>query len=167
MTRRTPATMFMEHDDIYQGGGHQYIMLGPKLVEACLDARDKPALSTNYYEYTLDPGSGPPGAREEAVRDHQHCPHGNRGIGQVECRPVPVGNVEIEKIDDVAEGDMKVTITLRLRGHECTGKRRGEQPMKNTQRQVPYENSSPVHVDLRQRGTRTVRSLKSPRSAAR
>ena len=29
-----PATMFMEHDDLYQGGGHQHVMLGPKLVEA-------------------------------------------------------------------------------------------------------------------------------------
>src|SRR5690606_4199352 len=28
-----PATMFMEHDDIYKGGGHQYLMLGPKVVE--------------------------------------------------------------------------------------------------------------------------------------
>jgi anaerobic selenocysteine-containing dehydrogenase len=28
-----PATMFLEHDDIYQGGGHQYIQLGPKLVD--------------------------------------------------------------------------------------------------------------------------------------
>ena len=28
-----PATMFLEHDDIYRGGGHQYIMLGPKLIE--------------------------------------------------------------------------------------------------------------------------------------
>jgi anaerobic selenocysteine-containing dehydrogenase len=28
-----PATMFMEHDDIYKGGGHQYVMLGPRLVE--------------------------------------------------------------------------------------------------------------------------------------
>ena len=28
-----PATMFMEHDDIYKGGGHQYLMLGPKLIE--------------------------------------------------------------------------------------------------------------------------------------
>ncbi len=28
-----PATMFLEHDDIYQGGGHQHIMWGPKLVE--------------------------------------------------------------------------------------------------------------------------------------
>ncbi len=29
-----PATMFLEHDDLYQGGGHQHIMLGLKLVEA-------------------------------------------------------------------------------------------------------------------------------------
>ena len=28
-----PATMFLEHDDIYKGGGHQYIILGPKAVE--------------------------------------------------------------------------------------------------------------------------------------
>ena len=29
-----PATMFMEHDDIYKGGGHQYLMVGPKLIDA-------------------------------------------------------------------------------------------------------------------------------------
>ena len=29
-----PATMFLEHDDVYQGGGHQHIIWGPKLVEA-------------------------------------------------------------------------------------------------------------------------------------
>jgi anaerobic selenocysteine-containing dehydrogenase len=28
-----PATMFMEHDDFYLGGGHQHIGLGPKLIE--------------------------------------------------------------------------------------------------------------------------------------
>jgi anaerobic selenocysteine-containing dehydrogenase len=28
-----PATMFMEHDDIYRGGGHQYIQAGLKLVD--------------------------------------------------------------------------------------------------------------------------------------
>ena len=27
-----PATMFLEHDDIYQGGGHSHILLGRKLV---------------------------------------------------------------------------------------------------------------------------------------
>ncbi|MEM7123003.1 MAG: molybdopterin oxidoreductase family protein [Pseudomonadota bacterium] len=29
-----PATMFLEHDDLYQGGGHQHIMFGPRVVEA-------------------------------------------------------------------------------------------------------------------------------------
>ncbi len=28
-----PATMFVEHDDIYQAGGSQYILLGPKLID--------------------------------------------------------------------------------------------------------------------------------------
>ncbi|MEM7303092.1 MAG: molybdopterin-dependent oxidoreductase, partial [Pseudomonadota bacterium] len=28
-----PATMFLEHDDIYRGGGHQHILLGPKQVD--------------------------------------------------------------------------------------------------------------------------------------
>ncbi len=29
-----PATMFVEHDDVYQSGGHQHITLGPKILEA-------------------------------------------------------------------------------------------------------------------------------------
>jgi anaerobic selenocysteine-containing dehydrogenase len=28
-----PATMFLEHDDIYKGGGNQHITLGPKVIE--------------------------------------------------------------------------------------------------------------------------------------
>ncbi len=28
-----PATMFLEHDDIYSGGGHQHAQIGPKAVE--------------------------------------------------------------------------------------------------------------------------------------
>ena len=28
-----PATMFLEHDDLYAGGGHTFIQIGPKLVE--------------------------------------------------------------------------------------------------------------------------------------
>jgi anaerobic selenocysteine-containing dehydrogenase len=28
-----PATMFLEHDDIYQGGGHQHIIFGPKIID--------------------------------------------------------------------------------------------------------------------------------------
>ena len=28
-----PATMFLEHDDLYQAGGHPHIQIGPKLIE--------------------------------------------------------------------------------------------------------------------------------------
>jgi anaerobic selenocysteine-containing dehydrogenase len=28
-----PATMFVEHDDLYQAGGHSHIQIGPKLIE--------------------------------------------------------------------------------------------------------------------------------------
>ena len=34
-----PATMFLEHDDIYQGGGHSHILFGRKLIEAAGQAR--------------------------------------------------------------------------------------------------------------------------------
>lgn len=35
-----PATTFLEHDDIYRGGGNQYILLGPKLVDAPGECRN-------------------------------------------------------------------------------------------------------------------------------
>ncbi|MFC4624180.1 molybdopterin oxidoreductase family protein [Daeguia caeni] len=34
-----PATTFLEHDDIYRGGGQQHVVLGPKLIEAYAEAR--------------------------------------------------------------------------------------------------------------------------------
>ena len=34
-----PATTFLEHDDIYQGGGHQHIELGPKVIEPYAETR--------------------------------------------------------------------------------------------------------------------------------
>ncbi|WP_342643297.1 molybdopterin-containing oxidoreductase family protein [Rhodoligotrophos ferricapiens] len=34
-----PATMFMEHDDIYVSSGHQHLLAGPKLIEAPGDCR--------------------------------------------------------------------------------------------------------------------------------
>ena len=39
-----PATMFLEHDDLYQGGGHQHILLGPKLVEPPGECRSNHAV---------------------------------------------------------------------------------------------------------------------------
>lgn len=38
-----PATMFLEHDDIYKGGGNQHITLGPKLIDPPEGPR------TNHY----------------------------------------------------------------------------------------------------------------------
>ncbi len=34
-----PATMFMEHDDLYQAGGHTHIQIGPKLIEPPAECR--------------------------------------------------------------------------------------------------------------------------------
>lgn len=34
-----PATTFLEHDDIYRGGGQQHVVLGPKLIEPLAEAR--------------------------------------------------------------------------------------------------------------------------------
>lgn len=39
-----PATMFLEHDDVYQAGGHQHIQLGPKLIEAPGECRPNHAV---------------------------------------------------------------------------------------------------------------------------
>jgi anaerobic selenocysteine-containing dehydrogenase len=35
-----PATMFLEHDDIYRGGGHQYVLFGPKHLDPPGEARE-------------------------------------------------------------------------------------------------------------------------------
>jgi anaerobic selenocysteine-containing dehydrogenase len=35
-----PAAMFVEYDDVYKGGGHQYIIWGGKLIEPAGEARD-------------------------------------------------------------------------------------------------------------------------------
>lgn len=39
-----PATMFVEHDDIYTAGGSQYILLGPKLIEPPGECRSNHAV---------------------------------------------------------------------------------------------------------------------------
>ncbi|WP_224005114.1 molybdopterin-dependent oxidoreductase [Aureimonas sp. SA4125] len=38
-----PATMFLEHDDLYRGGGQSHLLLGPKLVEP------PPGVRTNHF----------------------------------------------------------------------------------------------------------------------
>ncbi len=34
-----PATMFLEHDDLYQSSGHSHLQLGPKIIEPYAEAR--------------------------------------------------------------------------------------------------------------------------------
>ncbi len=45
-----PATMFLEHDDIYKGGGHQNLLLGPKLAEAPGECRENVAVLSALAE---------------------------------------------------------------------------------------------------------------------
>ncbi|MBV9784072.1 MAG: molybdopterin oxidoreductase family protein [Acidisphaera sp.] len=39
-----PATMFMEHDDLYQAGGHSHLQIGPKLIEPPGECRSNHAV---------------------------------------------------------------------------------------------------------------------------
>ncbi|GIS90622.1 MAG: hypothetical protein CM1200mP20_06630 [Pseudomonadota bacterium] len=43
-----PATMFLEHDDVYQGGGHQHILLGPRLLSPLVSADQITMSSVNW-----------------------------------------------------------------------------------------------------------------------
>ncbi|MFC6489075.1 molybdopterin-containing oxidoreductase family protein [Nitratireductor sp. GCM10026969] len=76
-----PATMFLEHDDIYRGGGHQHILLGPKLVDAPGEARENifviEELAKRLGVAHL-PGFG------WSAREHLDWMIGRRGLGTFE-----------------------------------------------------------------------------------
>jgi anaerobic selenocysteine-containing dehydrogenase len=58
-----PATMFMEHDDLYYGGGHQHISVGAKLIDAPGECRSNhevlrelaPRLGADHPGFTMTP----------------------------------------------------------------------------------------------------------------
>ncbi|QDM24794.1 molybdopterin-dependent oxidoreductase [Tardiphaga sp. vice304] len=58
-----PATMFMEHDDLYYGGGHQHISVGAKLIDAPGECRSNHAvlqglasrLGANHRAFDMTP----------------------------------------------------------------------------------------------------------------
>jgi anaerobic selenocysteine-containing dehydrogenase len=87
-----PATMFMEHDDVYQSGGHQHIILGPKLIEPPPGCRSNHEVVCALAERL---GADHPGfgmsARE--IIDHTLRASGWPGIAQLErerwfdCQP--------------------------------------------------------------------------------
>ena len=65
-----PATMFLEHDDIYKGGGNQHITLGPKLIDPPEGPR------TNHFvieELAKRLGvADQAGLRHDRARAHRH-----------------------------------------------------------------------------------------------
>ena len=63
-----PATMFLEHDDLYQGGGHQYIMLGPKLIDPPGECRSNHEVICALAKRV---GAEHPRLRHEPARDHR------------------------------------------------------------------------------------------------
>ena len=47
-----PATMFMEHDDLYQAGGHSHIQIGTKLIEPPGECRPNHAVHQGLADAT-------------------------------------------------------------------------------------------------------------------
>ncbi|WP_417684061.1 molybdopterin-containing oxidoreductase family protein [Roseibium sp.] len=73
-----PATQFLEHDDIYKGGGHQYLMLGPKVVDAPEGPREN-ILVINELARRLGAKDHP--GFEMSARDHIDWMLRNSGYG--------------------------------------------------------------------------------------
>ena len=63
-----PATMFLEHDDIYRGGGHQYIIFGPKLIESAGECRNNHEVICALAQRL---GAVASGLCHDAARDHR------------------------------------------------------------------------------------------------
>lgn len=45
-----PATMFLEHDDLYTAGGHTHVQLGPKLIEPAGECRSNHSVLVALFE---------------------------------------------------------------------------------------------------------------------
>jgi anaerobic selenocysteine-containing dehydrogenase len=76
-----PATQFLEHDDIYKGGGHQYLLLGPKVVEPPEGPREN-LFVLNEIAARVDSKSH--AGFEKSARDHIAWMLENSGYGTLE-----------------------------------------------------------------------------------
>lgn len=79
-----PATMFMEHDDLYRSGGHTHLMLGPKLLDAPGECR------TNHFviaELAKRLGAEHPGfgMSERAIIDAVLATSGRGSLAELEA----------------------------------------------------------------------------------
>ena len=104
-----PATMFVEHDDIYQGGGHQHILFGPKIIEPPGECRPNHAV---IRELARRLGAEHPGFEmtEREIIDRTLTLSGRPGLEVLErehwldCQP-PFG--EAHYLDGFAHPDGK------------------------------------------------------------
>ncbi|WP_395174832.1 molybdopterin-dependent oxidoreductase [Roseibium alexandrii] len=76
-----PATQFLEHDDIYKGGGHQYLLLGPKVVEPPEGPKEN-LFVLNEIAARVDSKSH--AGFEKSARDHIAWMLENSGYGTLE-----------------------------------------------------------------------------------
>jgi len=85
-----PATTFLEHDDLYQGGGHLYLQVGKKIIEPLAETRSNVEtlsalarrLGSDHELFTLDAwtlidrtlrATGHPGADETHAKGWIDC----------------------------------------------------------------------------------------------
>jgi len=104
-----PATMFLEHDDIYQGGGHQHIIFGPGIVDAPGECRSNhevicalaERLGAEHRGFTLSP-------REIIDWTLEHSGWGSLAAleqaGWIDCQP---GFDEAHFIDGFGHADKR------------------------------------------------------------
>jgi anaerobic selenocysteine-containing dehydrogenase len=99
-----PATMFIEHDDLYKGGGHQHITLGPKLI----DPPGRVPLQSRG-----DAGPRPPAQRRASGLRHDEA---REGAPTVMIHPDDAAGLSIADGDAVTLGNMRgeTTLTAKL-----------------------------------------------------
>ena len=85
-----PATMFLEHDDIYQGGGHQFIMPGARVVEPPENCRDQPLRDLRARQAAR---RQPSRLRDDRRRDHRLDAQGLRLSGPRRDARAPLGRL--------------------------------------------------------------------------
>ncbi|GGB43164.1 dehydrogenase [Roseibium aquae] len=76
-----PATQFLEHDDIYKGGGHQYLLLGPKVTQAPEGPRENLDLLNDLARRV---GAADHPGFSMSARDHIDWMLQNSGYGTLE-----------------------------------------------------------------------------------
>ncbi|WP_037431254.1 molybdopterin-dependent oxidoreductase, partial [Sinorhizobium fredii] len=142
-----PATMFLEHDDLYRGGGHQHVLIGPKIVEP------PPTVRTNLFVIEeLAKRLGVADRPGFGLSERQHIDRllANYGIGYEEmkekkwldCQP---GFDEAHFLKGFGHPDGK----FRFKA-DWTGTPAPNRPPKSMGLQGPHENlpEFPDHVDL-------------------